>query len=60
MFEAVGCTVSRLIRTRYGPFTLPPQLKRGRSRELTEAEVKLLLKELARSAPAPRNTPESA
>ena len=46
MFEAVGCTVSRLIRVRYGPFVLPPQLKRGRSRELTEVEVKLLLKEL--------------
>ncbi len=49
MFEAVGCTVSRLIRVRYGPFTLPPQLKRGRCRELEEAEVKLLMRELARS-----------
>ncbi len=49
MFEAVGCTVSRLIRVRYGPFTLPPQLKRGRCRELDEAEVKLLMRELARS-----------
>lgn len=49
MFEAVGCTVSRLIRVRYGPFTLPPQLKRGRCRELDEAEVKVLMRELARS-----------
>ncbi|WP_298393342.1 23S rRNA pseudouridine(2605) synthase RluB [uncultured Azonexus sp.] len=49
MFEAVGCTVSRLIRVRYGPFTLPPQLKRGRCRELDENEVKLLMRELARS-----------
>ena len=49
MFEAVGCTVSRLIRVRYGPFTLPPQLKRGRCRELDETEVKLLMRELARS-----------
>lgn len=48
MFEAVGCTVSRLIRTRYGPFVLPPQLKRGRSHELTETEVKSLLKELGK------------
>ena len=47
MFEAVGCTVSRLIRVRYGPFVLPPQLKRGRCRELTEVEIKQLMKALA-------------
>ncbi len=52
MFEAVGCTVSRLIRVRYGPFVLPPQLKRGRCRELTEEEIKLLMKELARTPTA--------
>lgn len=46
MFEAVGCTVSRLIRVRYGPFALPPLLKRGRSRELDEQEVKRLMREL--------------
>ncbi len=50
MFEAVGCTVSRLIRVRYGPFSLPPQLKRGRSQELSETEVKSLLKLLRSSA----------
>ncbi|WP_234086616.1 23S rRNA pseudouridine(2605) synthase RluB [Azonexus sp. R2A61] len=50
MFEAVGCTVSRLIRVRYGPFVLPPQLKRGRCRELDEAEVKALMRALAPSA----------
>ena len=49
MFEAVGCTVSRLIRVRYGPFVLPPQLKRGRCRELTEDEIKQLMKVLAKS-----------
>src|SRR5574343_314391 len=52
MFEAVGCTVSRLIRVRYGPLVLPPQLKRGRCRELTELEIKQLLKALPASAPA--------
>ena len=46
MFEAVGCTVSRLIRVRYGPFSLPPQLKRGRVYELNEVEVKGLMREL--------------
>ncbi len=54
MFEAVGCTVSRLIRVRYGPFILPPQLKRGRSRELTEVEIKTLLKELEKMPATPR------
>ena len=54
MFEAVNCTVSRLIRVRYGPFSLPPQLKRGRVRELEEAEVRMFLRELEKSAkPAP-------
>ena len=43
MFEAVGCTVSRLIRVRYGPFSLPPPLKRGHVHELDESEVKGLL-----------------
>lgn len=50
MFEAVGCTVSRLIRVRYGPFILPPQLKRGRCRELNEVEIKALMRELQKSA----------
>lgn len=49
MFEAVNCTVSRLIRVRYGPFSLPPQLKRGRVRELEEMEVKHFMRELEKS-----------
>ena len=53
MFEAVGCMVSRLIRIRYGPFTLPPQLKRGRVRELDESEVRAFQSELEKlSKPA--------
>ena len=43
MFEAVGLMVSRLLRTRYGPLTLPPQLKRGQQEELDAAQVKALL-----------------
>ncbi len=46
MFEAVGVTVSRLMRVRYGPIVLPPSLKRGQSLELTPDEVKVLLKGL--------------
>ncbi len=44
LFDAVGVKVSRLIRTRYGPVALPPQLKRGQKQELDEAEVRALLK----------------
>ncbi len=44
MFEAVGLTVSRLIRTRYGVMTLPQNLKRGRWEELEENAVRDLLR----------------
>ena len=43
MFETVGLMVSRLLRTRYGPLTLPPQLKRGQQQELSPEQVKALL-----------------
>ncbi|UOD27511.1 rRNA pseudouridine synthase [Massilia violaceinigra] len=43
MFEAVGLTVSRLIRTRYGIMTLPSNLKRGRWDEMEENTVRDLL-----------------
>ena len=60
MFEAVGCTVSRLIRVRYGPFALPPQLKRGRVRELTEDEVKVFVRELDKMIKPEEMHPDSA
>lgn len=44
MFEAVGLTVSRLMRTRYGPVNLSPRLKRGQCRDLEPGEVQALLK----------------
>ena len=43
MFEAIGLTVSRLIRTRYGSMTLPRGLKRGRWEEMEENAVRDLL-----------------
>jgi 23S rRNA pseudouridine2605 synthase len=46
MFEAVGVTVSRLMRVRYGPVQLPANLKRGQCRELEPAEVQALIKSL--------------
>lgn len=42
LWEAVECQVSRLIRVRYGPVTLPRHLPRGRSRELRETELREL------------------
>ena len=60
MFEAVGCTVSRLIRVRYGPFSLPPQLKRGRVHELSEDEVKAFMRELEKMIKPDAMPPESA
>jgi 23S rRNA pseudouridine2605 synthase len=44
MFEAVGVTVSRLIRVRYGPLVLPPGVHRGRFAELGDDDVKALLR----------------
>lgn len=44
MFESVGLTVSRLIRTRYGVITLPQNLKRGRWDELDDNAVRNLMR----------------
>lgn len=52
MFEAVGLTVSRLIRTRYGQFLLPRGLKRGRWQELEGTEVRTLMANIGLKAPA--------
>ncbi|WP_420813264.1 23S rRNA pseudouridine(2605) synthase RluB [Pararobbsia silviterrae] len=52
MFEAVGLTVSRLIRTRHGPVTLPRGLKRGRWEELEDNQVRALMSAVGLKAPA--------
>ena len=57
MFEAVGVTVSRLMRVRYGPFVLPPNLKRGQVLELGEKEVQNLLAEFGMENPEPGRVP---
>jgi 23S rRNA pseudouridine2605 synthase len=44
MFEAVGHMVSRLIRTRYGIFVLPPRLRRGQFDEVPTDQVVQLMK----------------
>ena len=39
LLEAVGCTVSRLVRTQFGPISLPRDMPAGAWRELSRAEV---------------------
>ena len=43
LFEALGLTVSRLIRTRYGTVAMPSRVKRGQVLELTSEEVGAVL-----------------
>ena len=43
MFESVGLTVSRLIRTRFGDIVLPTTLRRGRWEELDSKLVSALM-----------------
>ena len=52
MFEALGLKVSRLMRTAFGPFELPPRVKRGQWLRLEEADVRLALRELMPEASA--------
>lgn len=49
LFEALGLTVSRLIRVRFGSVSLPPRLKRGQYVELPPREVQQLLEEFRRA-----------
>ncbi len=53
LFDAVGLTVSRLIRVRYGCIVLPRGLKRGVCVDLGEADVKAL-RQLTGTLPGPR------
>ena len=50
MFEAIGLTVSRLIRVRFGSVVLPSQLKRGKSMEWERPQVLQLMRELGLNA----------
>ncbi len=43
MFDTLGITVSRLMRTRFGPIVLSPRVTRGRYAELPPDEVRQLL-----------------
>lgn len=54
LFEAIGLTVSRLIRVRFGPVAMPPKVKRGMFLDLSDSQVRDLLKwcELEHALPA--------
>lgn len=55
MFAAVGLTVSRLIRVRYGAVRLPADLQRGQKVELKPQWVEAWMSELSSQQP-PRDT----
>ena len=57
MFEAVGVTVSRLMRVRYGPIVLPPNLRRGQVAELGEADVVRLMNDFGLGDALPARRP---
>jgi 23S rRNA pseudouridine2605 synthase len=54
LFEAIGFTVSRLMRVRFGILQLPSRLKRGHFSELEPDEVRRLTDWLARPPKAAR------
>jgi 23S rRNA pseudouridine2605 synthase len=54
LFEAAGVTVSRLMRVRYGPFVLPPRLRRGQVMELDGKDVRRLLADFGMMEETPR------
>jgi 23S rRNA pseudouridine2605 synthase len=53
IFEHLGLTVSRLTRIRFGPISLPPQLRRGQKTELDDDQVAQVL-QWAGMDPSPR------
>jgi 23S rRNA pseudouridine2605 synthase len=57
MFEAVGLTVSRLIRIRFGSIALPRSLARGRFLELAPAWVEAWLHDLGIGSEVMRSRP---
>ena len=58
MWEAVGATVSRLIRVRFGPVQMPRRVKSGRTEDLDADSLAELYQAVGLVAPpSPRRTP---
>ncbi|HCU05490.1 MAG: hypothetical protein A2X77_02125 [Gammaproteobacteria bacterium GWE2_42_36] len=53
LLESQGLKVNRLMRIAFGNLTLPPQLRTGKFRALTEAEIELLMKQPSDSCKRP-------
>jgi 23S rRNA pseudouridine2605 synthase len=60
MCEAVGLTVSRLMRVRFGEVALPSFVKRGMMKELNEEEVQTLLGFAGMNEPEPSEKGDEA
>ena len=60
MFETLGHTVSRLIRTRYGIFLLPPRLRRGKWEEVEAGGIYNLMKFAGLKMPQPQDKGRSS
>jgi len=60
LFETLGLTVSRLIRTRFGTVAMPSRLKRGQTLELTAEEVGAVLTSagMRSTGPSVQNQPQ--
>ena len=54
LLEAIGRSVTRLMRVRFGPIALPPSLRRGQYRQLADPDVAILLGTLGMSVGAAR------
>jgi 23S rRNA pseudouridine2605 synthase len=60
MWEAVGATVSRLIRVRFGPVGLPRHLRPGRSEDLDPELVPELYRSVGLEPPVAKRQPSAA
>ncbi len=59
LFEALGLTVSRLIRTRYGTIAMPSRVKRAQTLELLPEEVGAVLVAAGMRAAAPERVKQA-
>ena len=58
MWEAVGVTVSRLMRVRFGSIRLPDRLARGRYANLSKGQINTLYKSAGLAMPTQEESPK--